>query len=508
MTQASVFISYSYKDEKEKDELLTHLGVLQGVGLIQVWSDDRIGAGDDWRQEIDQAIGQARVAILLISANFLTSDFILNQEVPALLRRHESEGLIIFPLIAKACAWRVVDWLAKMQVRLKDERAIWSGAGLHTNEALAAVAEEVAAIVKGKTNVPISGAMNNLYTHLGKPIRASKHFYGRQREVAHVANDIHNRQCVSVVGIRRIGKTSLLFQLLNPSIRSAYELSDDVLCVYINCERLTRLPADEIYGHIMDQIYRQLKKRRQAGLLHPPEKGLSFYDFENKLLELLKEGLKPVLLLDEFERLAGNPQLDVTFFLGLRALHIEHEITYVTASQHPLLELAFSDEDTISSPFPNIFDSVRVGLFPEVEAQELIQVAGLFSPETEDFLLDLAGGHPLALQQACYYAFKRQQETGQPLTRDDLFVVWDQTQEVMESQYRYYWKQLNPAQKRILAAPTHFSAQVKDSIPVENLFKDLITMGLLIKRDDGSFGYAGRVLAEFVRRERMRDKSF
>jgi RIO-like serine/threonine protein kinase len=349
--------------------------------------------------------------------------------------------------------------------------------------------------------------INNPYIHRGKPIREIQHFYGRQHELAQVANDIRNGQCVSVVGIRRIGKTSLLFQLLNSDTRSAYQLSEETLYVYITCGPLTTLSTGEVYGKIMRKVYQELKKHRQIGLLQPPEETMSYSDFEDSMLGLLEGGLKLVLLLDEFEGLAHNPKLDVSFFLGLRALHTEYEITYVTASQYPLMELAFSDEDIITSPFPNIFDSIRIGLFSESEARELMQAAGVFSFETEDFLLDLTGGHPLALQHAGYYAFELLQETSRPLSQDDLFIVWKQTQEAMESQYRYYWKQLTSEQKRILSAPTYFAARVKDDTLIENLFKDLVTLGLLTKWADGSFSYTGRALADFVRLEQMRDKS-
>src|SRR5687768_16289770 len=99
MTRPTVFISYSHKDELEKDKLVSHLGVLQSAGLISLWSDQEIGAGADWEQALSQAMSQAKVAILLISANYLTSDFILGKEIPALLHRHQQEGLIIFSII-------------------------------------------------------------------------------------------------------------------------------------------------------------------------------------------------------------------------------------------------------------------------------------------------------------------------------------------------------------------------------------------------------------------------
>lgn len=145
MTRPTVFISYSHKDELEKDKLVSHLGVLQSAGLISLWSDQEIGAGADWEQAMNQAMAQAKVAILLISANYLTSDFILGKEIPALLHRHQQEGLIIFSVIATACAWRMVDWLAQTQIRPKNGKPVWSDGGSHVDEDLTAIAEEVAA---------------------------------------------------------------------------------------------------------------------------------------------------------------------------------------------------------------------------------------------------------------------------------------------------------------------------------------------------------------------------
>ena len=127
----TIFISYSRKDEAEKEQLLAHLSVLQHAGLTHVWSDDQIGAGHDWQQEIQDVVNQAQIAIFLVSANFLTSEFILGQEVPALLHRRQIEGLIVVPIIAKACAWRKVAWLSQLQVRPTDGRPIWHDGGRH-----------------------------------------------------------------------------------------------------------------------------------------------------------------------------------------------------------------------------------------------------------------------------------------------------------------------------------------------------------------------------------------
>jgi tetratricopeptide (TPR) repeat protein len=207
MSQPLVFISYSHKDEEEKERLLSHLGVLGKADLIDVWSDDRTGAGADWESEIREAMAQAKVAILLVSANFLTSDFILAQEVPTLLRRRQAEGLTVFPVITKACAWKTVDWLARMNVKPKNGRPVWSDAGAHADEDLATIAEEVAAIVKG---VPYTSpeAETRPSVPLQRPPRAA-HFTGRADELAQLLAQLQPGQVVTLCGPGGVGKTAL-----------------------------------------------------------------------------------------------------------------------------------------------------------------------------------------------------------------------------------------------------------------------------------------------------------
>ena len=143
----SVFISYSCKDAEWKDRLVLQLRVLQRQSLIEVWEDSRIEAGDEWREEIEQALNQAAVAVLMISADFLTSNFILDNEVPALLQRREREGVRIIPVIVKPCPWKRVDWLAGLQARPKG-RALSGGSNHQVDTDLTAIAEEILSLLE------------------------------------------------------------------------------------------------------------------------------------------------------------------------------------------------------------------------------------------------------------------------------------------------------------------------------------------------------------------------
>ena len=144
----SVFISYSHKDEAEKEELLTHLRVLERAGVFKLWIDDHIEGGGDWRSEIHQAIDDAEIVILLISNNFLLSEFIADNEVPAFLERRESEEITVFPIIAKYSGWWAFDWLNRMNVRPKNGLPIWRGADAQVDKELHDISREIAMLAR------------------------------------------------------------------------------------------------------------------------------------------------------------------------------------------------------------------------------------------------------------------------------------------------------------------------------------------------------------------------
>jgi hypothetical protein len=100
-----LFISYSHKDRSVLDRLMVHLKPLEREGLVDAWNDTRIEAGADWKREVENSLGHARAAILLVTADFLASDFIVENELPPLLHNAESKGTSVIPLIVKPCRY-------------------------------------------------------------------------------------------------------------------------------------------------------------------------------------------------------------------------------------------------------------------------------------------------------------------------------------------------------------------------------------------------------------------
>jgi hypothetical protein len=97
--RTKVFISYSHEDQLWLERLQIHLKPLEREGIIDRWDDTRITSGQKWKTEIQKALDQARVAVLLISADFLASDFITDDELPTLLSAAANEGLVVLPVI-------------------------------------------------------------------------------------------------------------------------------------------------------------------------------------------------------------------------------------------------------------------------------------------------------------------------------------------------------------------------------------------------------------------------
>ncbi len=102
---ASVFFSYSHKDEALRDQIETQLSSLKRRGVIDVWHDRRIGPGEEFAAVIDHQIETDDIILLLVSADFIASDYCYEIEMKRALERHEAGEAIVIPVILRACDW-------------------------------------------------------------------------------------------------------------------------------------------------------------------------------------------------------------------------------------------------------------------------------------------------------------------------------------------------------------------------------------------------------------------
>ncbi len=302
MTTPTVFISYSHKDETCKDRLVSHLGVLQHEGLLDLWDDRRIGGGEDWEKEIEEAMAKANVAILLVSRHFLTSKFILGTEVPTFLKRRDEEGMRIFPIIAESCAWKQVKWLSRMNLRPKDGKPISGGNKHQIDTDLAAIAEEVAAIIK---RVPEDSSdeghapLPPEKISLARLPSTSSALFGRKKELEALDASWadHKTNIVTLVAWGGEGKTALVNSWLNRMREKHFSGAE---CVYgwsfysKGASPGTQLSADMFIASALNWFGDP-----------EPNKG-SPWDKGERLAEFIKKQ-KTLLILDGLEPLQNPP---------------------------------------------------------------------------------------------------------------------------------------------------------------------------------------------------------
>jgi WD40 repeat protein/GTPase SAR1 family protein len=118
-----VFISYSHGDEPLRQELTKHLSALRRENVVGFWHDRMIGAGEEWRGEIDRHLEQAGIILLLVSPDFIASDYCYDIETKRALERHAAGEAVVIPIVL-----RPVDWLktpmAELQSLPRDNRAV------------------------------------------------------------------------------------------------------------------------------------------------------------------------------------------------------------------------------------------------------------------------------------------------------------------------------------------------------------------------------------------------
>lgn len=239
-------------------------------------------------------------------------------------------------------------------------------------------------------------------------------FIGRKKEIKEIFERIRRGRSKSVVGERRMGKSSLLYHLTRADVQREHLSSAEWqhILVYFNCQR-------EFYSYELteDELLDRLFKTALTAMNDLPEKA----DFEKgyKAAEIKRLGFHDAVtmlsgrkvqltyLLDEFELITTQENLrDVTIdFLRNMADDQEHLFAYVTATQTNLRELC--EADKIRSPFWNIFTRLQLGLMPRQEALSIVGLGGEdFCNNVKVFVLEKAGCHPYLIQMMCGILFE------------------------------------------------------------------------------------------------------
>ncbi|GMQ77770.1 MAG: hypothetical protein BMS9Abin02_0259 [Anaerolineae bacterium] len=336
--------------------------------------------------------------------------------------------------------------------------------------------------------------IDNPFFHRGA-IRRSEEFFGREAELNQILGLLRNGQSVSLVGPRRIGKSSLLLHLCRNHVRKRLDLSNEhALFALIDCQELGGSPPEEVYEALFTSM--MVSPAVTAGKIYTEERPGTYRALDRILYKIHKRRISVVVLLDEFELLAANERLTPYFFARLRGLTTKYGLAYVTASQRPLFAIT-ADEQILSSPFFNIFATLGLGLFTESEAKGLLdhrlQSTGLAFPKSLiDYLLELAGRHPCFLHIAGYHAFQAFIQNKESFDDAYLRQIEAPIELEIESHLRYQWQNLTHDERYCLATVNG---------PIETIRQ--LEQQCLIEYSQDRYVLTSEVLRRFVRRQEV-----
>jgi hypothetical protein len=356
----------------------------------------------------------------------------------------------------------------------------------------------------------------------GNPIKDPARFIGRRAEIRQIVNRLLSsaHESTSIIGERRIGKTSLLSYLAHPEVSAGLGLTSDKFClVYVDFQGLTDITPTRFWQRVLKKMSRSVCDES----LKPAMEALSnqsqfdLFDLEDLFQASMDKGLTIVLLMDEFEYVTENPNFRSDFFGGLRALAIHSGVALVPSTRRELVDLCHSEEIK-GSPFFNIFANVVLRPFKLEEAESLLikytQNNEYPIGEAEKkLILNLAGGYPIFVQMAGHYLMegKTQGLGGDTLQK---FVVENFDQQA-DSHYSYLWSHCSESEKIMLLILLTLGIQnkPKKTVPnIENLTRfrprapqdisALMKRGLL-EEQDGVYSLFSYSLGRWIRQEIM-----
>jgi tetratricopeptide (TPR) repeat protein len=138
-----IFFCYAHEDEQLLNTLKNHLFPLKRTGLIDIWHDRDISAGTDWEQQIKSHLNEAQIILLLVSPDFMVSDYCYGIEMQRALERHDLGEARVIPVILRHVYWEGV--LGKLQALPTDARPVKSWPDL--DEALYNVTEGICKVI-------------------------------------------------------------------------------------------------------------------------------------------------------------------------------------------------------------------------------------------------------------------------------------------------------------------------------------------------------------------------
>ncbi len=305
---------------------------------------------------------------------------------------------------------------------------------------------------------PGLAARSRRSTNLANPylhrvmIKRQADFIGRETEVQRIISALNSTPpgSISVVGDRKVGKSSLLNHVYTPEVREQrLEQPDRLVMAYMDLQLEKNITMPMFVEMLLELVGRELGDRVDVSNCARELNGI-----RTMVQRLNSAGIRLVLLLDEFEAITANPNFDTDFYAFLRAL-ANFDVAYVTSSARNLQVLCHTQEIK-DSPFFNIFRSMTLTAFQRTEAMELVRVPSSrvgrpLEPYTEQ-ILEISGLFPFYIQLACSHTLECQDE--HPGAQPDFVEIRRRFREEADPHFQYLWESLDSPDRDVLVRIT------------------------------------------------------
>ncbi len=313
-----IFFSYSHKDQKFRDELEKQLRFLERQGAITGWSDRKIGAGREWANEVDTHLNSAHIILLLVSPDYLASDYCYDTEMKLALERHEAKEAVVIPVILRSVDWKGAPF-GKLQALPTDAKAVT--AWPNRDKAFEDIAKGIRNIIEGLSTIPSTNITHSSRETTHQHALSIPHsyplpctyrglsafqeqdapfFFGREVFIEQLMDNVRNKSLIAVIGPSGSGKSSLVFAGLIPRL-----LKEGKWCItsFRPRERPFRALATSLLPLLESQmsetdLLMQIKK-----LAEPLQSGeLSLFDIVDRILQK-NTATRLLMYIDQFEEL-------------------------------------------------------------------------------------------------------------------------------------------------------------------------------------------------------------
>lgn len=310
-------------------------------------------------------------------------------------------------------------------------------------------------------------------------IRDTSQFYGRRKEITRIFSRIgaSRPQSVSIVGERRIGKSSLLNYIYAPEVRSQQlDGGTGYIFVFMDLQQKRYSSIESFFADLLAKLSEATNET-----ITPTQ--TDFDSARRVFADLHKRRQKLIVLFDEFDAITTNKVFSLDFFSFLRSAANNYDVAYITSSARELQVLCHTDQ-IADSPFFNIFTNIYLRPFSVEEATLLIKepssVAGIaLEPYIKD-IFSLAGYFPFFLQMACSNYFDHILENGNFI---DSKRIEESFLDEAGVHFRYIWEHMGEAEREVINS---FIAGQPRPKAREHVFEELRRAGYFIEEGNSA----------------------